>query len=163
MKFARPIYLLLSVQTVLLVVLYIKVNGLESSLEVASDHSQSDPLALVQEPESDATPQTTSATDAEMLRRIVREELRAITPLMANQSEPPSESNETRVYDQVELEYRRSLILDEMELMKQEEEVSTADLNQLMGEIALLDPERRSEMLAELNAALNRGEIRGRL
>ena len=153
------LYLLVVIQTILLVVLFLKVDGFESELESAAAApsvtagSQEDIIEESSEPEA--------SLNADMVRQIVREELWAAGSQAETEAEVPSVSYEMRVYDQVDLEYRRGLIMDEMELMKLEEEVSTADLNRLLGEIALLDPERRGEMLGMLNAAMNRGEING--
>ena len=161
MNTTKSLYLLVVIQTILVVVLYIKVDGFESGLETTPAALPAQPEA-VEEIVGDSTVAATSL-DAGVVRRIVREELRNAGVFAAAEPELPEESFEMQVYDQVDLEYRRGLIIDEMELMKQEEEVSTADLNRLLSEISSLDPERRSELLAMLNAAMNRGEIRGRL
>ena len=49
-----------------------------------------------------------------------------------------------------------------MELLRQQEQVSTAELDRLMAEIVKLDPETRKEKLVELTKAMNQGDINGR-
>lgn len=161
MKFA---YLILLVQALLLGGLYLKLVSLESRLD-----SVSRPLAdapannAIEEADEPAAQETQGGIDTGELRRVIREELRALAPLLAvQQGEAPAQGND-RQYDDADMEYRRTLIIQEMEYLKQEEQVSTADLDRLIGEIALLDPDRRSELMKMLNAAINKGEIRGHL
>ena len=67
------------------------------------------------------------------------------------------------VYDETEMQYRQELVLEEMDLLKQQVDVSSGELDSLLGDIAQLDPETRSEMFKKLSQAINRGEINGHL
>ena len=75
--------------------------------------------------------------------------------------EPDSAGQPT--YDEAEMQDRQDRILSDLDYLRGQDEVSQAELDLLMAEIARLDPERRSEMFKELNRAMNRGEIRGNL
>ena len=104
-----------------------------------------------------------SGPDNQQLRLIIREELAAVLGqyALADQNETPAQ--EPPVYDEIEMQYQRELVLEEMEALKDQIEVSSGDLERQMGDIAKLKPEHRSELFKILNQALNRGEINGHL
>ena len=54
-------------------------------------------------------------------------------------------------------------MVEEFEYLLQQEEITGVEMEKLLGDIAQLDPERRTEMLGMLNRAMNRGEIKGNL
>lgn len=95
------------------------------------------------------------------LRRIIRDEISRLMPADSGAETDPV-SNEP-VLDPAEIQYQRNLVIQELEALKGQAEASTAELDRLLGDIARLDPQSRNELLAMLNRAMNRGEIRGNL
>ena len=102
-------------------------------------------------------------SDDQQLRLIIREELaKALSQSeLAVQNTRPDQ--EPPVYDEIEMQYRRELALEELEALKGQVEVSSGELERLMGDIARLNPEARTELMKTLNQAMNRGEIKGHL
>jgi len=101
--------------------------------------------------------------DNQQLRRIIREELQAALSHIDSNSQTTNPNQETPVYDALEMQYQRELVIQELEALKQQAEVTGGELERLMGDIAKLNPEARTEMINMLNQALNRGEIEGHL
>jgi len=107
-------------------------------------------------------PADPSQLDGQQVRRIVREELLAarINNSPAQNSEPvPADKG----YDLVEMQYQKDLLIEELDFLKEQDEVTTMELDRLMGDIARLDPENRTELMKMVNRAMNRGEIKGKL
>ena len=104
-----------------------------------------------------------TAPDNQQLRLIVREELAAALSHYELAAQNTTPDQEPPVYDEVEMQYRRALVLEELEALKGQVEASNGDLERLMGDIARLNPEARTELSKMLNQALNRGEIKGHL
>ena len=101
--------------------------------------------------------------DNQQLRLIVREELAAALSHYELAAQNSTPDQEPPVYDEVEMQYRRALVLEELEALKGQVEASNVELERLMGDIARLNPEARTELTKMLNQALNRGEIKGHL
>jgi hypothetical protein len=104
-----------------------------------------------------------TGADHSELRRLIREEFEAFRGDLAAQQQEPAAEPPGPIIDEAEMRYRRDLVRMELEYLKEQGDVSTGELDRLMGNIARLDPEGRTEMLGLLNQALNRGEIRGQL
>jgi hypothetical protein len=153
--------LLAIVQITLVLLLFAKLDSLESRVNELSSPPESaseNTVATAEVVEDEAT----SGLDARVLRRIVREELLAARSSQEAGDRSAAE-NEPPMYDEAEMQYRRELVIQEIEYLKEQVDVSTAELEQLMGNIAQLDPARRTELMGLLNQAMNRGEIRGKL
>jgi len=145
--------------------LFLKLDAFEARMEalgIPSEHTNdSAPIATFRLPKQQA-PESVPF-DATQLRRIVREELQA-AGINGNGSDYGSDvESQSPVYDATEMALQRELVMQEMDMLKVQDLVTTAELDRLMGEIARLNPEARSEMLGELNRAMNRGEIKGNL
>ena len=149
----------------MLFLLFMKVDAFEDRAD-ASGNSEvllHKGVALVENPSPGEKLVTQTGLDSRQLRQILREELREIARSDELRVQTSTLKPEIPVYDETEMQYRQELVLEEMDLMKQQTEVSSGDLDNLLGEIAKLDPETRTRMLQEVNQAINRGEINGRL
>ena len=152
-------------QIALVLLLLIKLNTFEDRMDMftesAEQTSDSEPV-VSQPPQSEPVVEQTGL-DSQQLRRIVREELRAsrYTSVLAPKNSTIG-TNEPLV-DEAEMQYQRDLVVEELEFLKEQDEVSTAEMERLMGDIAQLAPEARSELLKMFNQAINRGEIKGHL
>ena len=152
-------------QLLLLALMYLKLSAVEERVEVAAQGS------VAAEPEAwnsvrdnvEAPLAGAQVIDSAEIRKIVREELRAARQEWASaESREPDPAGQP-IYDEAEMQDRQDRILSDLDYLKGQDEVSQAELDLLLAEIARLDPERRSEMFKELNRAMNRGEIRGNL
>jgi len=133
---------------------------LRSTAQINNNEPTTKPFTL---PARDSSINGQPGPDSQQIRQIIREELAAAfgdSELMAQNTTP---AQENPVYDEVEMQYQRELVLQEMEALKDQIEVSSGDLDRLMGDIAKLKPEDRAELFKMLNQALNRGEIKGHL
>lgn len=101
--------------------------------------------------------------NGQQIRQIVREEIIAALNNHAMTALDQPIGKQAPVYDDIETQYRRELALLQMETLKSQVEVTSAELNELMADIAKLDPENRIELFQLLNRAMNRGEIKGHL
>ena len=150
-------------QFILLVMLFMQLESLDERLVSALQLDKHDPLgatvALSPQPADSIGERT--ATDYHELRRIVRDEIHAAQSRDTTFSAP--QHSELPLIDETELQYRWDLAVEELEFLKGREEVTTAELNNLVGLIAQLDSKRRTELMKRLNQALNRGEIKGTL
>ena len=160
--------MLILVQVALVFLLFLKLESqedrldeiLRSSAQIYHGEPDSNPVTL---PSRDNLVDGQPGPDSQQLRRIIREELAVAfgnNEMMARKATP---TQEPPVYDEVEMQYRRELVLEEMQALKDQIEVSSGDLERLMGDIAKLNPENRTELFKMLNQALNRGEINGHL
>jgi hypothetical protein len=165
MKFLGLLALL---QVALISLLFLRLDSIEGQVDelAAGSAPPADlrPLAGAGEKPGASGGQAGMRTGADHseLRRIIREELQAFRGDLAAQQEPAAEPPGP-IVDEAEMRYRRDLVRMELEYLKEQGDVSTGELDRLMGDIARLDPEGRTEMLGLLNQALNRGEIRGQL
>jgi hypothetical protein len=159
---------LILVQVALVFLLFFKLEShedrldeiLRSTLQIDQNEPNAKPVTL---PSEDNIIDGQPGPDSQQLRLIIREELAAAfdkNEMMARNATP---TQEPPVYDEVEMQYRRELVLEEMQALKDQIEVSSGDLERLMGDIAKLNPENRTELFKMLNQALNRGEIKGHL
>lgn len=163
MKF---ISVLILVQIVLVVLLFLKLESHENRIDkVLRSSAQINNNKPTAEPDSlrsgDNSIEGQPSPDSQQMRQIIREELAAAfgdSGIMARNTTPTQESP---LYDEVEMQYQKELVLQEMEALTGQIEVSSGDLDRLMGDIAKLNPENRTELLKMLNRALNRGEIKG--
>ena len=155
---------LVIIQTALVLLLFVKLGAIEDRLDVRSDHDEPTTLnesAVTSDP-LNPPPTAQEKLDGKQLRRIVREELLAVlshelaSKIQAGDEEIPA-------YDRAEMQYQRELVIQELEYLKQQQNVTSVELDKLMGDIAQLDPESRTELLRMLNQAMNRGEIKGKL
>ena len=165
MKFLSVLAL---VQTVLVLLLLIKIDSFEDRVDelTASAGQQSDtkPIAILPpQDEAVAVQAVQDGLDGQQLRRILREELRQIASSDELLVQTAAPDLKTPVYDEVEMQYQQDLVLDELEFLKGQDEVLAGELDELIGKIAGLDPERRTEMFRMLTQAMNRGEIKGQL
>lgn len=153
--------LLLLLQTLLIALLYAKVDAVEEQVNQAAA-----PIAIeMPQPVSDpapAPPVQSSNIDKAELRSIIREELRH-APLEWAAVQRENEASSGPFYDEAEMEKARNNVMRSLDYLRTQDEVSQAELDLLLADIARLDPERRSEAMKELNRAMNRGEIRGNL
>ena len=160
--------LLLLVQLVLVLLLLVR---LESQGERIDELARSAAQVEQGEPVSTAGPQSSpvnsisgqTGPDSQQLRLMIREELAAAlshSELAVQNTRP---EKEPVVYDEAEMQYRRELVLEELEMLKGQVEVSSGELERLMDDIAKLNPEARTELMKILNQAMNRGEIKGHL
>jgi hypothetical protein len=166
MKFLGLLALL---QIALISLLFLRLDSIESQVDelAAGSAPAADlrPLAGAGERTGGSGEQAGMRTGADHseLRRLIREELEAFRGDLAAQQQEPAAEPPGPIIDEAEMRYRRDLVRMELEYLKEQGDVSTGELDRLMGNIARLDPEGRTEMLGLLNQALNRGEIRGQL
>ena len=162
MKF---ICIMLSVQTVMIVLLFIKMGSLETRLvkpAQPSEQTESQKPLAVTTPSDGRVGENKDLTGSQV-RRIIREELGAISANSESLAANSQSAKEPPVFDEVEMQYRSELVIEQLELLKAQDEVSSGEIESLIGEIAQLDPERRSAMMKVLNGAINRGEIKSHL
>jgi hypothetical protein len=161
----KLIGLLALAQILLIALLYLKLSAIEQRIEGAAQPSvTAEPDARHSEQDNvDAPPGGSQVIDSAEIRRIVREELRAARQEWAAAAGREPDPAGQRIYDEAEMQDRQDRIRSDLDYLKAQDEVSQAELDLLLAEIARLDPERRSEMFKELNRAMNRGEIRGNL
>ena len=150
-------------QFILLLAVSVKFYAIDNRLSelmrvIRVEHPGSN-LALPPQPVDSVGEQ--AAFDYRELRQILRDEIRAAYSDSPDDSEP--EQAHISAIDETELRYRWDLAVEELEFLKGQDEVTTEELNNLVGMIARLDPERRTELMKRLNQALNRGEIQGTL
>lgn len=161
----RLIGLVVLAQLALIALLYLSFRSLEQKVDMALQPAG--PVAAVggleAAPGDPASPAPAAAgLDIATLRRIIREELRAARPAESIAAEPQAGAAEQPVYDDTDMQRRQERIWADMDYLRAQDEVSSAELDLLLAEIARLDPARRTEMLGELSRAMNRGEIKGR-
>ena len=145
-------------QIVAIVLLYGKFSALEQRLDrPAAEVPVRDSAPGV------ATPQTyqpsTNAyagVDYDVLRQIIREELAVQSDTGAVQAATPDGA------DWAELEERREQVAQQINYYRSVGSISDVDMQKLQLDIARLDPSSRSQMLRELNRALNSGQLEGR-
>ena len=151
-------------QIALVLLLITKLGSFEGRMDMLTNSfGQVQGAALEAAPTSQIQPLAgTPGLDGQEVRRIVREELLAVrsSDSLAKNSEPvPTDP----VFDEAEMQYQRDLVTRELDFLKEQDEVTTMELDRLMGDIAQLDPQSRTEMLKMLNRAMNRGEIKGNM
>jgi hypothetical protein len=155
--------LLIALQTVLLVILFFRLGSfddrLDGLMQAAGQISEVSPAVVETTDHEQAGP--APGIDSLQVRQIVREELRAALDDSSRVAQDSSTEFDQPVYDNVEMQQRQEWILDQIDLLKQQDSVSSMELDRVMAAIARLDPERRTEMLRELNRAINKGEIKG--
>ena len=165
-RLMKILSVLVLMQTALVITLFAKIDTLEDQMKAltgpASPADASAPT-LISPKEAEAVTLQGHGLDDSQLRRILREELQGIAMRDELLDQDSTSAPKAPVYDDVEMQYQQQLVQEELELLKTQGEASTRDLHGLMNKIARLDPERRSEMLMQLNQAMNRGEIKGRL
>lgn len=145
-----------------MIVLFMKISAFEDrSNAVVTPSELSQPEELISGQPAQMSDNTQPVLSSRQVRQIIREELQGINQLLASQSTDSGFTEEKPVRDETEMFYLQELVSEEMDLMKQQEEVSSMELEKLMMEIARLDPETRKEKLRELTMAINRGEING--
>ena len=139
-------------------------NRIDELAQSAARINDSEPVSAADiQPSQDSSMAGQTGLDNQQLRMIVREELAAALSHYELAAQNTTPAQETPVYDEVEMQYRRQLVLEELEALKSQAEVSSGELERLMGDIARLNPEARTELIKILNQALNRGEIKGHL
>lgn len=163
-KFIKILSFLGVVHIALVLLLFTKLDSFEGRMDMLTNSvGQVQGAALEVAPTSQNQPLAgTSGLDGQEVRRIVREELLAVrgTDSPAQNSEPvPADP----VFDEAEMQYQRDRVTRELDFLKEQDEVTTMELDRLMGDIAQLDPQSRTEMLKMLNRAMNRGEIKGNM
>ena len=157
--------LLIVMQTVLLVAWFLRLDAFDERLDqitrILNRLPAGGPALVGAADVSKSGP--APGVDGRQLRQIIREELQAA--LAGGDLSVPDEAAESEapVYDDVEMALRKEWIQEELEQLKRKDAVSSMELNQLISAIARLDPERRSEMMREVNRAINQGEINGHL
>ena len=159
----KLVNLLALAQIVLVLVLLMKLGSFEDRMDVLA-HSvgqlhENDLVAIV--PMGNKPVVARTGFESQQLRQIIREELRALgnsNQVAAQQSKPDQAAP---VIDEAEMLYRRDLAEQDLEFLKEQDEISPGELDKLMGDIARLDPPARDELFKMLNQAMNRGEIKG--
>lgn len=164
----KLISLLVLVQLVLVLVLLMRLESygdrIDALVQFAVQINDSDPVSSADtQPSQDSPMAGQTGPDNQQLRRIIREELAVALSHYELAAQNTTPDQEPPVYDEVEMQYRRQLALEELEALKGQVEVSSGELERLMGDIARLNPEARTELIKILNQALNRGEIKGHL
>ena len=163
-KFIKILSVLGVAQIALVLLLFMKLDSFEGRMDMLTNSvGQVQGAALEVAPTSQNQPLAgTPGLDGQEVRRIVREELLAVrgTDSPAQNSEPVPAAP---VFDEAEMQYQRDRVTRELDFLKEQDEVTTMELDRLMGDIAQLDPQSRTEMLKMLNRAMNRGEIKGNM
>lgn len=157
----KLLILLLLLQTLLIALLYAKVDAIEEEVDRAAAPTAIDTPQPLSGP-APAPPVQVSNIDKAELRNIIREELR-LAPLEWAAVQLEKDASTGPLYDEAEMEHARKNVMSSLDYLRTQDEVSQAELDLLLADIARLDPERRSEAMKELNRAMNRGEIRGNL
>ena len=152
----------------LVVVLLMRLESYGDRIdELAQSTAQinnSEPVSTADtQPSPDSSMDGQTGPDNQQLRLIIREELAAALGHIELAAQNATPDQEPPVYDEVEMQYRRELVLEELEALKGQAEVTSFEMERLMGDIARLNPEARTELTKMLNRALNRGEIKGNL
>ena len=159
----KLLFLLVLAQTLLIALLYFKVDAVEQRVAQSAAAAPRAIDAARRLPGSAPAPAATvRGVDTAELRRIIREELQSVSLDWAAEQQQANAAARP-VYDEVEMQRRREQVQSSLDYLKTQDEVSQAELDLLLADIARLDPERRSEAMKELNRAMNRGEIRGNL
>jgi len=157
--------ILVLVQTVLVLLLFMKIDSNEARMAPAAQTpaqvATSTPLAMASS--NDESMVENPGLSGGQLRRIIREELNALSASHDLLSENPENGQEDPVIDYAEMQYRLELVDEKFELLKAQGEASSSELESLINDIARLDPESRTAMMKILNGAINRGEIKGHL
>jgi hypothetical protein len=161
----KVLSVLVLVQTVLVLLLFIKIDSYEAHLTQAAQTQErvetSAPLAMISP--GDGSMVENPGLSGGQLRRIIREELNAVSKNNDVLSANSASDQEDPVVDYAEMQYRLELIDEKFELLKARGEASSSEIESLINEIARLDPESRTAMMKILNGAINRGEIKGHL
>ena len=153
------------VQTVLLALLFLRLIAFEARMDLFTESTQKvSSTEQVATPSAQSKPVTGQAgLDGHQLRQLIREELQAVRDINASQYNDSASETKDPIVDRAEMQYQRDLVAEELENLKGKDEVTSGELEMLMGDIARLDPDARTELLKMLNQAINRGEIKGHL
>ncbi len=164
-KLPKLLVLLALLQVALVLLLFMKLNSFEQRVDLLAATTQQKPhngsIALSAAENGPASVQT--GVNSQQLRKIVREELHAALADNNSAGQNPATNSQNPVFDEAEMQYQRDMLVQELEFFKTQDEVSHADLNRFMGDIAKLNPQARTELLNMLNRAMNRGKIKGNL
>lgn len=142
----------------------VKFNAFEQSLAQLEQRPPANNEVMNVPASSDQLSQGTQTfeLDTELVRTIIREELQHALLAIESATTVTQEVSEPGL-DPVEMAYRAERVLLQLDQLKASTEVSSAELDDLIAEMATLDPASRTELLKDLNRALNSGEIKGRL
>ena len=158
-KLQAFLIVLLGIQVALTLTLLVKVATFETSRETVANPVPPPPttadVAAVPD-ESRPIADNTRLSEIQ-LRRIIREEISRVMPF-DNGVDTKQTLSEPRL-DPAEKQYQRSLVIQELDYLKEQDVVTTAELDKLLGDIAHLDPESRIELLGMLNRAMNRTAV----
>lgn len=159
----RWIASLIALQLVLISMQFYWIFNLEQRFEAVPEppvqSAQTDSLQT-SEPVA-RTGQRPAGLDEQTLRRIIRAELSALR--QSDAGAPSGTGKPEAVIDPVENAYRLKAVREELAYHIEQGEISDQDMRNLKAEIARLDPDSRANMLRELVAALNSGQLKGRL
>lgn len=156
------------VQLVLVITLLLRLESYGDRIdELAKSTVQTNDGEPVSTADTQTSPDSSIAgqtgADDQQLRLIIREELAAALSHSELTAQKGTPAQEPPVYDELEMQYQRQLVLEELEALKGQAEVTSTEMERLMGDIARLNLEARVELTKKLNQALNRGEIKGHL
>jgi len=161
---SQKLFVLLgAVQTALLLAALVKVIGLEGTIaeEIAKPATATkETMATV-----DVLGQPTAMTQPiseNRLRQIVREELRSQSKVNRASQEGSSIDEEPVAVSAAEFQRRYESAVQDLDYYLEQGEISDVDMAKLQMDIAMLDPEARTQMLSRLTRAINSGELRGR-
>ena len=162
---AKSLIVLLILQTAFLLVLFGKLVVIEEQLAPATRLEKNEPVRGTANlrPADHYAADYSRDLDETQLRRIVREELKAYSSaLSVLPTRVPSETSPDAV-DEAANQYQMDFVAQKVEYFKSVGDVSDAEMQDLLTEIAKLDKAGRNEMLGRVIRAMNAGEIRGLL
>jgi|GEM_PF-5604116 len=157
---------ILSVQTVLILILLVKFQSLDRTAHRLSQQMTTVPVTQGHADSMDKRPvfSTAPTIDYEVTRRIIREELTALAGTFAQIQNQNLESSTqaAKPVDPRETERLRAQITGQITALSGQGLVSQGDMLKLEASIAKLPPAARKEALADLNRAINSGQIKAR-
>ncbi len=103
----------------------------------------------------------TDSFNEDLLRRIVREELRAQLDRMPSQGVNSTEEIIPDTISQSEYQYRLDAALQNLDYYVKQGEISDAEMAELQMSLISLDQEGRRQILSLLSKALSSGELKG--
>jgi hypothetical protein len=150
-----PIFILVGVQTVLIAALLFKTSSLEASMD--SIASPATPAGDIR-PAAAAAPAATSSITAGDVRAILREELAALKPELAERATaPPPSPQRTAETDRAYLDVQQAT-----RRLIAKGSASEAEMAALEMQIAELPAEQRRQALSAISRAISNGSLDAR-
>jgi hypothetical protein len=164
-KGTMTVAIIVLIQLAATLLLYNKIEAVEHGIATVTGAQQ---IAVQQgEPGKAVSPLPYGQFDVlpaeDRLRQIIQEELRAQLSDLSGTGQQANAPVEPGPIDVAEMEFQRQRISQQLEYYSSLGEISDADMQLLQMDIARLDAASRTEMLGELNRAINSGRLDGRL